>query len=69
MGQQLTLKSQGCVHKVLLLTSTREVQARSCIFALAATKQSSSSQTHVAISISAADTEEVMVYLLRAAVC
>lgn len=65
----LTLKSQGTVHKVLLLTGNRKVQARSCVFALAATKQSSSCQTHVAISISAADTAEVMVYLLRAAVC
>jgi len=55
------------VPKVLLLPGAGRMQVMSCIFALTARRQHSSCQMHVAISVRAADTEEVMVYLLGAA--
>lgn len=67
VGRQLSLNIHGYVHSVLLLPGAGKMQVMSCIFTLAATKQNSSCQMHVAISVCAADTEEVTVYLLEAA--
>lgn len=67
LRQQSSSKIQGRGPKVLLLPGAGKMQVMSCVFALAATRQNSSCQMRVAISVPAADTEEAMVYLLGAA--